>query len=106
MNKRPLYDQLFHPFYQDLSLDAKCLILPKYIRSQKPARYYYIDFGYAKWFQDPAARRTLTGASAREPAPEQKSGRTYDPFEGDIYQLGAILRRDLIPVSSFHLLAR
>ncbi|KAG9098987.1 hypothetical protein FRC06_005777, partial [Ceratobasidium sp. 370] len=97
MDRRPLYDEPFHPYYQHRSLDGKRLIWPKYLRSQKPVRYYYIDFGYAKWFRDPATPRVLVGTRAREAAPEQKSGGPYDPFKGDVYQLGALLRRDLIP---------
>ncbi|KAG9094028.1 hypothetical protein FRC06_011262 [Ceratobasidium sp. 370] len=98
MDKHPLYDEPFHPYYQDFALDARRPVWPKYLRSQKPVRYYFIDFGYAKWFHDPTTPRTLVGARAREAAPEQISGNPYDPFKGDVYQLGAVLRRDLIPV--------
>ncbi|KAG8736951.1 hypothetical protein FRC10_008688 [Ceratobasidium sp. 414] len=99
MDKHPLYDEPFHPFYQDFALDSRRSIWPKYRRSQKAVRYYYIDFGYAKWFRDPTMPQTLVGVRAREVAPEQRSGNPYDPFKGDVYQLGALLRRDLIPVS-------
>ncbi|KAG9124820.1 hypothetical protein FRC07_010120 [Ceratobasidium sp. 392] len=97
MDKHPLYDEPFHPFHQKFSLDAKRRVWPKYNRAQRPVRYYYIDFGYAKWFRDPTSSRLLTGIHAREAAPEQQSG-PYDPFKADIYQLGALLRRDLIPI--------
>ncbi|KAG8785310.1 hypothetical protein FRC12_017748 [Ceratobasidium sp. 428] len=97
MDASPLYDEPFHPFYQHRSLDGKRLILPKYLRSQRPVRYYYIDFGYAKWFRDPNTPRSLVGTLAREPAPEQMDGAAYDPFIADIFQLGAVLRRDVIP---------
>ncbi|KAG8733113.1 hypothetical protein FRC10_000418, partial [Ceratobasidium sp. 414] len=97
MDRRPLFDEPFHPYYQHRSLDGKRRIWPKYLRSQRPVRYYYIDFGYAKWFRDSETPRILVGTRAREAAPEQKSGGPYDPFKGDVYQLGALLRRDLIP---------
>ncbi|CAE7213346.1 unnamed protein product, partial [Rhizoctonia solani] len=97
MNGRVLYDEPFHPFHQDFSLDRKRQIQPRYLRSQRPIRYYYIDFGYAKWFRDPNQPRVVYGSRARERTPEQLSGGAYDPFKADIYQLGAILRRDLIP---------
>ncbi|KAG9104229.1 hypothetical protein FRC07_009832, partial [Ceratobasidium sp. 392] len=96
MGKHPLYDELFHPVHQQFSLDIKRRVRPKYTRSERPVRYYYIDFGYAKWFRGLVSPRTLTGIHAREAAPEQKFG-PYDPFKADIYQLGALLRRDLIP---------
>ncbi|KAG8721096.1 hypothetical protein FRC09_008498 [Ceratobasidium sp. 395] len=98
MDKHLLYDEPFHPFHQQFSPDIKHPVWPKYLRSQRPVRYYYIDFGYAKWFQDPDSPRALAGFHAKEAAPEQKSG-PYDPFKADVYQLGALLRRDLIPVS-------
>ncbi|KAF8597236.1 hypothetical protein BDV93DRAFT_453297 [Ceratobasidium sp. AG-I] len=100
MDSRPLYDEPFHPFLQHRSVDSKRLIYPRYSRSQKGIRYYYIDLGYAKWFRDPSAPRTLVGARARERAPEQKRGRSYDPFIADVYQLGAMIRRDIIPIIS------
>ncbi|CAE6486843.1 unnamed protein product [Rhizoctonia solani] len=97
MNGRVLYDEPFHPFHQDFSLDRKRQIQPRYSRSQRPIRYYYIDFGYAKWFHDPNQLRVVHGSRARERTPEQLGGGAYDPFKADVYQLGAILRRDLIP---------
>ncbi|KAG9096220.1 hypothetical protein FS749_008885 [Ceratobasidium sp. UAMH 11750] len=96
MDKHPLYDEPFHPYRQKFSLDVQRRIWPKYHRWQKAVRYYYIDFGYATWFRDSTSPRLLTGIRAREVAPEQRSG-PYDPFKADIYQLGAMLRRDLIP---------
>lgn len=98
MNGHLLYDQPFHPVDQDFTIDGKHQIQPKYQRAQRPIRYYYIDFGYAKWFQDPNEPRLVVGSRARERTPEQLSGEPYDPFKADIYQLGALLRRNLIPV--------
>ncbi|CUA67659.1 hypothetical protein RSOLAG22IIIB_07506 [Rhizoctonia solani] len=98
MDARSLYDEPFHPYYQTLSIDAKRPIYPRYRRSDKNTRYYYIDLGYAKWFRDPSLPRLIVGMDAREPAPEQANGKPYNPFPADVYQLGAILRRDLIPV--------
>ncbi|QRV72160.1 kinase domain protein [Ceratobasidium sp. AG-Ba] len=98
MDKRPLYEESFHPFHQHRTLDGKRRILPKHVRSQRPVRYYYIDFGYAKWFKDISTSRTVSGVYGKERAPEQLAGAPHDPFKVDIYQLGAIVRRDLIPV--------
>jgi hypothetical protein len=100
MDSHPLYDEPFHPFQQHRSPDGKRPVRPKHLRSQRPVRYYYIDFGYSKWFRDPTAPRMVQGAHARERTPEQIAGDPYDPFKGDIFQLGAIIRRDLIPVRS------
>jgi hypothetical protein len=98
MDGHPLYDELFRPFHPNRSHDGKRFIRPKHLRSQKPVRYYYIDFDYVKWFREPTAPRFVSGSRARERAPEQMSGDPYDPFKGDIFQLGAVIRRELIPV--------
>ncbi|KAG8688576.1 hypothetical protein FRC11_005197 [Ceratobasidium sp. 423] len=97
MNGQLLYDRPFNPFLQTLVSGRGQGATPKYRRSQQPMRYYYIDFGYAKWFRDPEQVRLVQGARARERAPEQLERKPYDPFKLDVYQLGAILRRDLIP---------
>ncbi|CAE6361359.1 unnamed protein product [Rhizoctonia solani] len=98
MDGRLLYDRPFNPFLHHLSSSGKHSVQLKYRRLQKPVRYYYIDFGYAKWFRDLSQIRVIQGTRARERAPEQLEGRSYDPFGADIYQLGALMRRDLIPV--------
>ncbi|KAF8600263.1 hypothetical protein BDV93DRAFT_496918 [Ceratobasidium sp. AG-I] len=97
MNGQLLYDEPFHPFNQHLALDGKRPLYRKYTRSQRPIKYYYIDFGYAKWFREVNGPQLITGLRAREPTPEQLLGQPYDPFKADVYQLGAIIRRDLIP---------
>lgn len=101
MDARSLYDEPFHPYHQRLSLDIQRVVHPRYLRSEKGARYYFIDMGYAKWFRDPNSPRLVTGKQARERAPEQKRGQAYDPFLADIYQLGVMFRQSLIPVSQY-----
>ncbi|CAE6528324.1 unnamed protein product [Rhizoctonia solani] len=96
MNARPLYDEPFHPYYQNYSIDAKRRIYPKYKRSQKEVRYYFIDLGFAKWFRDKASPRTATGFHAREQAPEQAGPIPYDPFAVDVFQLGTMIRNDFV----------
>ncbi|KAG8679393.1 hypothetical protein FRC11_003777, partial [Ceratobasidium sp. 423] len=96
MDARSLYDEPFHPFYQTLSLDATKLLHPRYRRSEKNTRYYYIDLGYSVRFED-STSRTVVGSQARELAPEQVTGLPYDPFIVDVYQLGKMIERDLIP---------
>jgi hypothetical protein len=100
MDAKPLYTEPFHPFFQTRALDGKTPLYPAYLRSQRPVRYYFIDFGYSKRFKEGEERKVI-GWKAREQTPEQAEGIPYDPFLADIYQLGAIIRRDLIPVSTF-----
>ncbi|KAH7332933.1 kinase-like domain-containing protein [Rhizoctonia solani] len=97
MNSRVLYDEPFHPVYQDHSLDIQRMVYPRYSRLEKSIRYYFIDMGFATWFTDPNAPRLVTGKSARIMAPEQKSNQPYDPFLVDIYQLGTVIKQDIVP---------
>ncbi|KAG9084247.1 hypothetical protein FRC06_004154, partial [Ceratobasidium sp. 370] len=96
MDGRPLYDEQFHPLNQEFSLDGKRL-LPIRMRTGLPIRYYYIDFGFSVWNRDGSPKFMIDGIDAREPAPEQIEGQFYDPFAVDVYQLGALIRRDIIP---------
>ncbi|CAE6361321.1 unnamed protein product [Rhizoctonia solani] len=100
MDSQPLYDEPFHPFHKTLSLDAQRMIYPKYTRLEKRVRYYFIDMGFATWFSDPNSPRLLTGRLARTLAPEQKIDIPYDPFAVDIYQLGIVIKQDIIPKNS------
>ncbi|KAG8757586.1 hypothetical protein FRC11_004443, partial [Ceratobasidium sp. 423] len=100
MESHLLYDEPFHPVYQGLSLDIQRRIYPKYSRLEKRVRYYFIDMGFATWFQDPTTPRLITGNQARILAPEQKSDKAYDPFSVDIYQLGTVIKQDIIPQNS------
>ncbi|KAG9092645.1 hypothetical protein FRC06_011851, partial [Ceratobasidium sp. 370] len=96
MDGRPLYSEQFHPLNQMFSLDGRRIVKPRG-RSGLPIRYYYIDFGYSVWNRAEDPKFRIEGIEAREPAPEQAEGNFYDPFAVDVFQLGAILRGDLIP---------
>ncbi|KAJ1300185.1 hypothetical protein OPQ81_011936 [Rhizoctonia solani] len=100
MNSRVLYEEPFHPVYRDHSLDMQRMIYPRYSRFEKNIRYYLIDMGFATWFRDPNAPRLVTSKPARVMAPEQKIKRPYDPYLVDIYQLGTVIKQELIPQNS------
>ncbi|KAF8675674.1 Protein kinase domain [Rhizoctonia solani] len=93
-----LHNGPFNPFIQNFASCRKYMAPLKLRRSNKSVRYYYIDFGYAKWFRYVQRNRMIKGTRARERAPEQVEGQLYDPFMVDVYQLGALIRRDLIPL--------
>jgi hypothetical protein len=98
MDSRTLYGEAFHPVYRSLSLDIQRKIYPKYSRLEKRVRYYFIDMGFATWFKDPKLPHLITGKLARTLAPEQKTSKPYNPFSVDIYQLGVVVKQDIIPV--------
>ncbi|CAE6454027.1 unnamed protein product [Rhizoctonia solani] len=95
MDARPLYYEQFHPLHPSFTHDGQHLVQTRN-RTEAPVKYYYIDFGFSFWRRD-GGSNWARGKEAREPAPEQAEGLAYDPFSADVYQLGALIRRDLIP---------
>jgi hypothetical protein len=104
MDSRPLYDEPYHPIYQNLSLDIQRRIYPRHSRLQRRIRYYFIDMGFSTLFKDVNSPHLITGKLARTLAPEQKNDDPYNPFLVDIYQLGVVIEQDLIPVYHLFLL--
>ncbi|KAJ7760918.1 hypothetical protein B0H16DRAFT_1312522 [Mycena metata] len=90
MTCRGMYPDGFHPQYQnssrDLSSDARHLT-----RTQRPPRYYFIDFGISVRFnaEDPCLALPIKGADQTVPE-HQIDGDVdpQDPFATDIYYLG------------------
>ncbi|CAE7200045.1 unnamed protein product [Rhizoctonia solani] len=95
MDARPLYYERFHPLHPSFTYDGKHLVQTR-SRTEAPVKYYFIDFGSSISHRSRGPSAWDWGA-AREPAPEQLERMVYDPFVADVYQLGALIRRDLIP---------
>ncbi|KAF8706867.1 Protein kinase domain, partial [Rhizoctonia solani] len=95
MDARPLYYEQFHPLHPAFTLDGKHLARTR-SRTEASVKYYFIDFGFSFLHQD-GGLNLAQGKEAREPAPEQLAGSPYNPFVADVYQLGALIRRDLVP---------
>lgn len=100
MDPRPLYPQLYHfvstSEKRDMSGTAK-----HYTRTQKPVRYYFIDFGLSRRY-DPAKGSPLSRPiwGADRTVPEfHKSLEPCDPFPTDVYYLGNVIRTVFLDVS-------
>ncbi|GAB1525816.1 hypothetical protein RhiTH_008982 [Rhizoctonia solani] len=99
MDSHHLYTEPVHPVDRKRSVDFQRAVRPRFRRCQVDIRYYLTGLKYATWFRDHHAQKFIKDRPLpnRAPAPEQKPGRLYDPFAVDVYQLGYMLRVELIP---------
>jgi hypothetical protein len=92
-----MYPQGFHPTQMDRSRDFKGRA-KRYTRTQRPPRYYLIDFGLSRRYSSRQAfDAPLRGGD--KSAPEHQNRAPCNPFYTDIYYLGNLVRREFIQVS-------
>lgn len=67
----------------------------RYTRTQRPPRYYLIDFGLSRQYHSrDALDEPLRGGD--KSAPEHRSGTRCNPFHTDIYYLGNLVRQEFM----------
>ena len=103
MDAADMYPQGFHPVRHDKNRDfsgpAK-----HYTRTQRPPKYYWIDFGQAVRFDEDDENPRVPCIHANDRSvpefqdPDHES-RDYDPFPIDIYYLGNLVRKYFLEVS-------
>ncbi|KAH9996930.1 kinase-like domain-containing protein [Russula vinacea] len=89
-----MYPQGFHPTEMDRSRNFKGRA-KRYTRTQRPPRYYLIDFGLSRQY---LSRRALDVPlrGGDKSAPEHRNVTRCNPFYTDIYYLGNLVRREFI----------
>jgi hypothetical protein len=91
-----MYPEGFHPVKMDRSRDFKGCA-KRHTRTQRPARYYLIDFGLSRRYDSrDALDEPLRGGD--KSAPEHQHRRACNPFHTDIYYLGNLVREHFINV--------
>ena len=91
-----MYPHGFHPTQikrnRDFNGRAK-----RYTRTQRPPRYYLIDFGLSRKYPSrDALDEPLRGGD--KSAPEHRSGTRCNPFHTDVYYLGNLVRQEFMRV--------
>jgi hypothetical protein len=92
-----MYPKGFHPRRQDRNIEITGPAEQRYTRTQRPPKYYWIDFGLAarfsretESFQIPILRgNDKTVPEHQDPKYMQQ---LCDPFPTDIYYLGNLVR--------------
>jgi hypothetical protein len=88
-----MYPNGYHP---DRSLNFKGRA-KRYTRTERPPRYYLIDFGLSRRYTSrDALDEPLRGGD--KSAPEHRVGRRCNPFRTDIYYLGNLVREHFVQV--------
>ena len=91
-----MYPRGFHPTELDRSRDFKGRAR-RYTRTQRPPRYYLIDFGLSRQYNSRQAfDAPLRGGD--KSAPEHRNLTRCNPFYTDIYDLGNLVRQEFIKV--------
>jgi hypothetical protein len=91
-----MYPQGYHPIQMDRSADFRGKA-KGYTRTQRPPRYYLIDFGLSRCYNSRNVLDEPLRGGDRS-APEHRDGRRCNPFHTDIYYLGNLVRQEFILV--------
>ena len=97
-----MYPNGFHPAKIDRNRNFKGTA-KAYTRTQRPPRYFLIDFGLSRQYVSrDAMDEPLPGED--KSAPEHRSKRRCNPFHTDIYYIGNLVRQDFMKVGIIRLL--
>jgi hypothetical protein len=100
-----LFPQGYHPTYENYLASfpgGRLKSAPYYTRTQRPVRYYLIDFGLSCKFEPGEVPRADVIEGGDHSAPEFQGGKdrllNLDPFPTDIYYLGNLIRMEFLVV--------
>ena len=99
MDARPLYPEGYHPVRQNYTPDGMYTISPL-SRTDRPVRYYYIDFGLSERFAPGAPSLVIGDVGRDDEVPELSSTVPYDGYKADIHALGNLFHKELELVCS------
>ncbi len=98
MDAMQLYPRGYHPGMIWLESDGKTSVKPL-TRTQKPTKYFYVDFGLSHRFESYEARHKMVpirGGDKSVPEFKDMGDRVpQDPFATDVYYLGNVMQRML-----------
>ncbi|EIW83440.1 hypothetical protein CONPUDRAFT_136453 [Coniophora puteana RWD-64-598 SS2] len=88
----------WHPMNQNKTRDFAAYV-KYYTRTQRPPRYYYIDFGYSRRY-DPSTsdprEKVMIGGDDTVPEHQGNNPPPQNPFRTDIYCVGNVIRECLL----------
>ncbi|KAI4520858.1 hypothetical protein K525DRAFT_285554 [Schizophyllum commune Loenen D] len=111
MDASPLFAVPFHPIRQTVRRDFKGPAEASYTRTERPVKYYIIDFGLSIRYESvdpPPSEVPVLGGDKSVPEfkgddPSKRYGglsKPYNPFPTDVYCLGNWIREDFL--DGFH----
>ncbi|KAI0065668.1 hypothetical protein BV25DRAFT_1913128 [Artomyces pyxidatus] len=94
-----MYPDSFHPIVVDRRRDWKGKA-KHYTRTQRPLRYYFIDFGLSDIFKPEDGPPLVQPVRGGDKSAPEHSGDNYyvlhDPFPTDVYYLGNLIRENFV----------
>ncbi|KAI5827253.1 hypothetical protein K523DRAFT_247284 [Schizophyllum commune Tattone D] len=107
MDASPLFAVPFHPIRQTVRRDFKGPAEASYTRTERPVKYYIIDFGLSIRYESvdpPPSEVPVLGGDKSVPEfkgddPSKRYGglsKPYNPFPTDVYCLGNWIREDFL----------
>ncbi|KAG6809342.1 hypothetical protein H0H92_000633 [Tricholoma furcatifolium] len=100
-----LYKTPPHPFSLRETLDFSGFPSLIFSRTQKPLKYYLIDFDLAKEYPPGTPRLERVPWGGDRSVPEHKLGVPCDPFPVDVYCLGNCIRENFVEVRPISILS-
>ena len=89
-----MYPNGFHPVKIDQNRNFKGTA-KAYTRTQRPPRYYFIDFGLSSQYSSRDAMDEPQPGEDKS-APEHRSGQRCNPFHTDVYYIGNLVRQEFM----------
>jgi hypothetical protein len=99
MDASSLYPSSWHAVKTDRTPDLKKKA-SHYTRTQRPVRYYLIDLGIARRYDDRADATSEPIIMGGDKSPPEHQGDAYecDPFPTDVYFVGNMIRQHFLEV--------
>lgn len=92
MDASAMFPEMWHPCQESMRLDYTGASTAKYTRTRRPPKYYYVDFGLSRQYDDETERLETALEGTDLSAPELQLLQAYEPFALDIYCLGNFLQ--------------
>ncbi|PIL24563.1 hypothetical protein GSI_12447 [Ganoderma sinense ZZ0214-1] len=99
MDGRTLYPEGHHPVRTDFLPDGANDARP-FPRSSANVRYYYIDFGLSRLFEEGESPLVLGRTGRDKEIPELSNEVPYDAYRADVFALGNLYYKEFI--SKYH----
>jgi hypothetical protein len=102
MDASEMYPEGFHPVVKDNKLDWSGEVEPQGTRTEKPPKYYLLDFGLARQYEEDQPHH-VWGPGTDTSVPEFQTGNPHpiDSFAVDVYCVGNMIRTEFLDVGLY-----
>jgi hypothetical protein len=107
MDARSMYPDGWHPVETTRCPGNKFHVKARHFsRTQRPPKYYIIDFGISGSYDRRFPVRDITVRGGDKSCPEHRGNATHtDPFPTDVYYIGNVIKELFVEVSHLNRLS-